>query len=365
MPFVVFQTKSTTMPSEFISFPNDVSTKTLVQTFAKNIEITAKDMAALDFGSYYPIPADLILPGWKMTNTVFVKSNAGPMEVFIKKDDFFKESDRSRIGNDKFIYCASSCRLELVNSFTEKITSSLDSEKLTTKERVAQSDIAFNMISASISHIGLPETSNKLVKATIRSMQKILEQSPSLSVLYQMLQENSTSLRYKHSLISCHIGHFLLDKESWTTKTNHEQWTYLCFFHDIFLEDDSWLNFTTDESIASSNLDNRSKTIIRNHAKLAAQILSQVKELPAGIDVLVKQHHGSKMGDSISKISMSISQTCIYFILVEEYVHFLLSGNERKKTIQEISDFIKSLFKKYPFPNYKKHIPILRSIPVG
>ena len=81
MPIVIFQTKSTTIPSEFISFPTDVSTKTLVQTIAKNIKISAKEMAALDFGSYYPLPTDLILPGWQMTNTVFAKSKAGSMEV--------------------------------------------------------------------------------------------------------------------------------------------------------------------------------------------------------------------------------------------------------------------------------------------
>ncbi len=363
-PVVVFQTKLTKIPSEFISLPLNVSTRTLVQAFAKNIKISAKEMAALDFGSYYPIPIDLILPGWQMINTVFVKSNIGIMEEFIKKDDFFKESDRSRLGKGKFIYCDSSCRLVLVNSFTEKITNSLDSEALNINQRVAQSDIAFNMISASISHIGLPETSIKLVQASIVSMERILEQTQSLSALYENLKENSTSLRYKHSLISCHIGHFLLDKEPWTTKNNHEQWSYLCFFHDIFLEDDSWLNYNTDESVVLSKLDNRSKTIIKNHARLAAQVLSQVKELPVGIDVLIKQHHGSKMGDSISKVSMSISKTCIYFLLVEEYVHYLLSDNERKKSVREISDFIDSLFKKYPFPNYRKFIPILRLIPI-
>jgi hypothetical protein len=70
------------------------------------------------------------------------------------------------------------------------------------------------------------------------------------------------------------------------------------------------------------------------------------------------------MGNSLSEISMTISPLCIIFILVENYVHFLLSENERIKKPDEILSLVESLFKKYPYPNYKKMIPLLRSIPL-
>jgi hypothetical protein len=321
-------------------------------------------MSSLNFGSHYPLPIDLILPGWQMTQTVYTKSESGTMIPFLYEGEFLKDSDLDRLGNVKTIYCKSSYRLELVNSFTSGMKSLLDSKNISTEESIIHSDTAFNMISTSVTHIGIPETTRDLVKSSVASMEKLITEVPSLSKLYQLLQDNATSLRYKHSLICCHIGQFLLSKETWSSRQHLEQWTYLCFFHDIFLEDDSWLFYDSDDAINKSDLTARSKSIILNHARLAAQVVSQSKELPVGIDVLIKQHHGSKMGDSLSKVSMSISQTCVYFILVEEYVSFLLSDGERKKKADEIYSNIEKLFKKYPFPNYKKFIPVLRTIPI-
>lgn len=365
-PTTIIQTKNKPdqKNKDFIFHQTDLPVKEFIQVLAKDIGITAKYMSGLNFGSHYPIPIDLILPGWQMTQTVYIANENKVMIPFLYEGEYLKDSDLERLGDKKFIYCKSSYRLELVNSFTSGMKSLLDSKNISTEERLIHSDTAFSMISTSITHIGLPETTRDLVKSSVTSMEKIINEVPSLSKLYQLLQDNSTSLRYKHSLIACHIGQFLLAKETWSSRQHLEQWTYLCFFHDIFLEDDSWLFFDNDDDVNKSNLTARSKSILLNHARLASQVVSQSKELPVGIDMLIKQHHGSKMGDSLSKVSMSISQTCIYFILVEEYVSFLLSDGERKKSADEIYSHIEKLFKKYPFPNYKKFIPVLRTIPI-
>lgn len=365
-PITIVQTKNKKEASEdFIFHDSDILVKDFVQLIARNLGITAKYMAEIDFGHYFPLPVSLILPGWQMTQSVFLKSASGVMTPFLEANEFLKNKDLEKIKNADYIYCKSNYRLEVVNSFTSKMKSLLDSKTLTPAERMNNTETAFEMISTAIGNIGLPDTTRDLVKSTVSSMETLIVAAPTLSKFYQLIQENSQSLRYKKALICCHIGQFLLSKETWSSRKHVEQWTYLCFFHDIFLEEDSWIFYDTDEAVNKSELPARSKSLILNHARMSAQIISQTKELPVGIDVLVKQHHGTKMGDSISKMTMSISQTSIYFLLVEEYVKFFLKDNESKKAPKEIDDFIESLFKKYPFPNYKKFIPVLRSIPVN
>ena len=160
------------------------------------------------------------------------------------------------------------------------------------------------------------------------------------------------------------IGHHLLPHIPWASKQHEESWTHLCFFHDIMLTKDEWIFIDHEFDLEKHKLNNGEKTIILNHARLAARVVSQIKELPIGIDTLIKQHHGSKMGDGLGKMSMSISPLAILFVIVENYTHFLLTEPEKAKTPEGHHDFIESLFRKYPFPNYKKIIPYLRSIPL-
>ena len=342
----------------------DVSVKDIVSTVAKKMKITAKYMSELNVGEYYPINLKYILPGWQATQPFYTKQQDGTFKVILAKGQYFKKELIDTLGLTTNVYCKSDFRLEVINSFTSSIKSILEQENLEVGERYEQTEIAFNMISQSVATIGLPETTLNLAKSTIRSMEKLITQIPSLSKLYRMFLEENTSMRFKHSMLASYMGQYVLKDQSWNNHSITQQWSYLCFFHDIILDQDSYLLFEYDDDVKKSQLTEKEKSIVLNHAQMASKMISQMKEIPIGIDVLIKQHHGSKMGNSLSEISMTISPLCIIFILIENYVHFFLSNNESVKKPEEIATFIDSLFKKYPYPNYKKMIPLLRTIPI-
>lgn len=363
-PICFVQVKTTEKFSEFNTYDSDVTVKEIVSTVAKKMGITAKYMAEMDVGEYYPIPLKYILPGWQATQTFYKKNSAGNHVVALPRNQVFTKEFIDGIGITEDVFCKSSFRLEVINSFTTSIQSILESNNLAVEDRFEQTEIAFEMISQSMSNIGLPETTMQLAKTTIRSMEKIVAQVPSLTKLYKMLLEDNRSLRFKHSIVASYIGQFVLKDQSWNNPNITQQWSYLCFFHDIVLDKDEMTLFEYDDDVKKSNLSDKEKLVVLNHAQMSAKVVSQAKEIPMGIDVLIKQHHGSKMGNSLSEISMSISPLCIIFILVENYVNYILSENEREKKPEEIISFIDSLFKKYPYPNYKKMIPLLRTIPL-
>lgn len=363
-PLCYIQFKENEKFSEVTKYESDVPVKDIVSNIAKKMGITAKYMTDLDVGQYYPIPLKYILPGWQATQPFYKKTSDGNYSIVLPKGQYFTKDLIENIGIDKEVYCLSSYRVEVINSFTTSIKSILEKENLTTVERFAQTEVAFDMISQSVSTIGLPETTMQLAKTTIRSMEKIVTEVPNLSKLYKMLLDDNKSMRFKHSLICTYLGQYVLKDQSWNNANITQQWSYLCFFHDIILDRDELLLYEYDEDVKKAKISDKDKALILNHAQMTSKVISQMKEIPIGIDTLIKQHHGSKMGNSLSEISMSISPLCIIFILVENYVHFLLSENERIKKPEEIISFIDSLFKKYPYPNYKKLIPLLRTIPM-
>jgi hypothetical protein len=343
---------------------SDLSVKDIISTIAKKLGITAKYMAELDVGEYFPIPLKYILPGWQVTQNFYIKDESGQYKVLLLKDQFFTNEMLQSFSQGSIVYCKSSYRLEVINSFTSNMKAILDREDLSNSVRFNQTEVAFEMISQSVASIGLPDTTMQLARSSIKSMEKLVANVPSLSKLYQFLLEDSSSIRFKHSMLSSYIGQFVLKDQSWNNPNITQQWSYLCFFHDIVLDKDSYLLFEYDEDVKKSKLSDKEKAVVLNHAQMAAKIISQMKDIPIGIDTLLKQHHGSKMGNSLSEISMTVSPMCIIFILVENYVHFLLSNGENKKSPSDIVGFIDSLFKKYPYPNYKKMIPLLRTIPL-
>jgi len=363
-PITYVQAKTTEKYSELTMYDSDVPVKEVVSNIAKKMGITAKYMAELDVGEHYPIPLKFVIPGWQVVQPLYKKNENGDLVVALPKNQVITKEFIDSYGVDAELFCKSSFRLEVINSFTSNIKSMLDSEKLVLADRFQQTEIAFDMISQSVASVGLPETTLQLAKSTIRSMEKIVAQVPTLSNLYKMLLEDNSSLRFKHSMLCSYIGQFVLKDQSWNNPSITQQWSYLCFFHDIVLTRDEMAMYEYDEDVKKSKMSDKDKALVLNHAQMGAKVVSQAKEIPLGIDVLIKQHHGSKMGNSLSEISMSISPMCIIFILVENYVNFLLSNSESIKSPQEIIQFIDSLFKKYPYPNYKKVIPLLRSIPL-
>jgi hypothetical protein len=364
-PICYAQLKSDDTFSEFTIYDQDVPVKEIVSSVAKKMGITAKYMAELDVGEYYPLSLKYILPGWQATKVIYKKNADGKYEIALKKDEIFTNSFLESYGKENDVYCIAGERLEVINSFTSSIIAILDSNKLSVADRYAQTEVAFNMISQAVSTIGLPESTMHLARSSIRSMEKLVTALPSLSKLYSVLLSDNKSMRFKHSLLASYIGQYVLKDQSWNNPNIISQWSYLCFFHDIILDKDELLLYEYDEDIKGSKiLTEREKSIVLNHAQMTSKLISQMKEIPIGIDTLIKQHHGSKMGNSLSEISMTISPLCIIFILVENYVQFLLSENERIKNPDEILSLVESLFKKYPYPNYKKMIPLLRSIPL-
>lgn len=360
-PVVLIQGISNSPYEELLPFERDIPVKDLVQTFAKKAGITAQYMAKLNVGDYFEIPTKYLLAGWQVVKPVYYYDKENQLRPLLKEGEFFTPELLEMLKNTN-ILVKSPYRLELINSFTSKLKEKLDQE-MPVKERVSLTDTAYQMISSTMQSLELPETSLQLARSAIGSMEKIVNSNRTLSELYKVITDDKTSMRFKHTIVSMFIGHHLLPQIPWASKQHEESWSHLCFFHDIMLTKDEWIFIDHEFDLEKLNLDAKDKAIVLNHARLAARVVSQAKELPVGIDTLIKQHHGSKMGDGLGKMSMSISPLAILFVIVENYTHFLLTEPAKAKTSEGNHDFIESLFKKFPFPNYKKTIPYLRNIP--
>lgn len=353
---------------EVSCFPSKVAIKEIIRTLAQKCGITAQTMSKLQIGEYYALPQDFFLPGWQSIHNLYFinpEETSEKPQLALKAGELITKEFLEKSAEKKYFAVKSTQRLELVNSFTSRMTELLLAPNQTLRERTYNVSKAYDMIAEGLKNIGLPETTAKVSKAAISSMEEVVGKISQLKELLDNMQKDQASLRYKHSVITCFVGTRIIELSENDTKEYLTLWTYLCFFHDMFLEKDEWVWVDHSDELVKLNATEKEKQIIVNHARLAAKVLSQYKELPPGLDTLVKQHHGSKMGDKLDSLSLGISPLAILFIVVEEWTKEYLNFMNHPEKRFPYEKFVEYLYKKYPYPVFKKYLIHFKNIAFG
>lgn len=345
-------------------YNRDVQVKELISNFAKKVGITAKEMSELKTEECFPLPQKYFLPGWQCVHPLHIKKDNEYVKV-LEAGQFVTQELLNQYKEKEKFYVRSQFRLELVNSFTSRMVALLNDENQTVRERLDNASLSYDMVGETMRSIGLTETTIKVAKAAINSMEQAIKNIPSLLTLLENLKKDQKSARFQHSAIASFVGAQLIQKMDSTSSSHLSIWTATCFFHDMFLDKDEFIWLDDDSQVLKMEITEKEKSLILNHARLAAKILSQHKELPLGIETIVKQHHGSKMGDSLDTISVGISPLAILFILVEEWVKQFLDFQSKGADKFPYNQFIEYLNKKYPYPNFKKYTTLFKEVSFG
>ncbi len=359
---LIGETKS--KDSNIFQYDESITLRKLIRAVAHIYHVTAKQMASQIVGDYFPIPMDFVLPGWLATQNLYKKIDQA-YEVLIKKGDVISADMIDILSEEsiKNLYVLSSNRLDLVNSFTHSMVERLQDDSLTLEEKSVETEKGYRMVMEQVNRVGISETITDVAKYSMRSMQVICESIPKLDDLLNKLMNDTMSYRYRHSLLINFIGTHIIKQMKWGAPEHIEKFTFLSFFHDIALPNDDYARFESDDEVDRANINPKHKTLIKNHAMRAAKLVSQYPKVPFGIETIIKQHHGCKKGDSLSKLSMGVSPLAIIFIFSEEWANLVIESQETGKRISK-AKVIEYLAKTYNIPNFKKIIPVLHSLEI-
>ncbi len=358
--YVIGKTKAPS--SEVTIFDSNIQLKHILQSIAKSLGVTAKIMAEKSVGKYFPMPLKFILPGWQTEYDLLIK-NGTQLVPKVSKDniidcDLIDELE----GNTDSIYIESIKRLKFVNSLTSQIFAKLNDPTLTPQERVKTTATAYQMVMEQSRRIGIAQSTLDMANKSMDSMKAVIEICPKLDDLLDLIMRDQSSLRYKLSFLISYIGLHIIKKMPWSSKEQQEIFSFLAFFHNIALTKDKYIKYRSDNDIESSDLDTEEKKLIINHAQNAAILVGKAgNKIPFGTDTIIKQHHGSKRGVGLSKISLHISPLAIVFIFSEEWAMIALDSMEKQKKPNK-QKIIKQLHTKYNYASFNKVLPVLHTL---
>jgi response regulator RpfG family c-di-GMP phosphodiesterase len=343
---------------------NSLQLKTLIQSAAKALNITAKDMSAKVVPDYFPIPINYFKVINRSVCPVYSQNIDDPNLYEKRIDklvDFTEETIDPMVREGVFhLYVNKLDRLEFVNNVTSELISLLEETDLSADEGISASDKSMELLSKKLLTIGVNEETIKLARKNMDTMRKNVKSNPKLAKLLERLLSNRTSYLFRHTQILSYICLHIIRNIDWGNADQEEKVAFIAFFHDIVLETDEQAMIKSTLELKKASFDTPERTLVEKHAQMAAEFVVKFPHAPMGADQIIRQHHGTMNGIGFSEhYGNNVSPIAVVFIVAEEFTRIIMkyeSGPfDRVEMLRELKE-------EFPTSRFQKVIEILSTL---
>lgn len=307
----------------------------LIKLAAKLLGITAKDIANRLMPEFLPIPLSHFQNLDTVNIDVFKRSSEeNGNSMYYKcfeahRPITAKDIENVRKMGHRHLYIMSGERLKFTNFFTRQVVLKVREEKDPAKKnQLLQQAVDFVRSEAS-STLNLSEETLEVANVAIEETLNMIEKSNALKHFMKTLLENTSGFGFQHCQMITYVAFHIIEKMEWGSKEQQQKLSFVAFFHDIVLQEEDHIKIHSQLDFDSTELDERSKKLITNHAYLACDLVSRIPNAPMGADQVIKQHHGAYNGVGFPKeYHHALSPLAIVFMVAEEFVHNLLKNKD-------------------------------------
>jgi len=361
IPVIIIGDKKEEIPEVF-HIPSALDIKHLIQTSAKALGVTAKNMADLQVPEYFPIPLQFFHCLKYSIVDVYVNNlDNDSFEIIFNIFDEFDSKTVSKLASESRyeLYVKKEDRLKFVTNLTQEIISDIELKELNENEQISAMEMSQKLLQQKIARMGISEETVELSQKNLKNMISTTRKTPILLRLLKRLISNKAGYHFKHTQVLMMVSQHLMQEIDWGTPEQIEKLQFICFFHDIVLETDEQAQISSEIELKNSKLSKAEFNIVNKHAQLAATLVSKYPKAPMGSELIIKQHHGVAHGMGFSEhYNANLSPMAIVFILAEDFTDEVLkSGLEFN-----IENKIDQMRKRYTTQRFQKIINVLETI---
>lgn len=345
-------------PGAFAHVPNSLEIKILIQSAAKALNITAKDMSEKVVPDLFPIPMVFFKILKRSICPVYTSENE---VVFEKLKDFDADKVDLLISEGKtHLYVNKLDRLAFVHNVTSELMTLLSSKEISPDEEITAADKSLELLSRKLLSIGLNEETIKLAHKNMDLMKKNVKMYPKLAKLLDRLLSNKSSYLFKHTQILTYVGLHIVKNIDWGNQEQEDKISFIAFFHDICLENDEQGKIKSPLELKKANFDPEVKSLVEKHAQMAAEFVHKFPHAPMGADQIIRQHHGTLNGIGFSEhYGNNVSPMAVVFIVAEEFTRIILKNEQGPLNRAEL---IRELKEEFPTSRFQKVINTLETL---
>lgn len=347
--------------------------QSILKKSASILGVTAKQMAEMQMGAYYPISMAPVEGLTKAPCNLYLAVDS-QYKMLARRDDTIDESIKNvkATGVDT-IFVRSTDRLVMVNNVSlkliERITEALkNSAGMTTDKKVEVLNDGFEFAAANLfSTEEIRQEMAEIATASAKVMSDVVKDNAQLKGLLATMLNNKSGYIFTHSMITSYVANHIIKNVTWGGEGQSDKINFVLFFHDIYLSPiylkHPQLKFEK-ALIDNPALSEKEKDIIMNHAKLAAELVVTYKRCPMGADVLIKHHHGMKKGSGFAnKYPEDLSPLSKVLLIAEAFVEIFVATTDKKEKV-EMKLVIPKLIEEFVSPSYIKIIQTLVNLPL-
>lgn len=348
----------------FAHVPNSLELKTLIQSAARALNITAKDMSAKVVPDYFPIPITYFKVIKRSVCPVFTQDldDSQKYHLTIEKMSDFDEKMISGLIEQgmSHLFINKLDRLNFVSNVTSELIALLESGELSVDEEISAADKSVELLSRKLLTIGVNEETIKLAQKNIEVMRKNSKNNPKMAKLLERLLSNKTSYLFKHTQILTYVCMHIIKNIDWGNAEQEEKISFIAFFHDIVLENDQQAMIKSNVELKKANFTPTERQLVERHAQMSAEFVAKYPHAPMGADQIIRQHHGTLNGIGFSEhYGNNVSPIAVVFIVAEEFTRIILK-NENGPF--DRTEMLRELKEEFPTSRFQKIIDILQKI---
>ncbi len=212
-----------------------------------------------------------------------------------------------------------------------------------------------------IAELGTNEISYRLINCLAEEMIGNLKKSKNnIGEYIYASMEHTTSYSYKHlNLIGifCYISLPFIEMMEEKKDAYLDQFIYAAYFHDIILDEEGMAEIHTKKDWLDCHFEEKKKHLIRDHAKLASELLAKFPGSSQEAVQIVKEHHGVPSGVGFTdRKSGTLSEPSVFFDVIHDFVELFLNFPPDGS----LDNMLKELEESYQSSVYKKYAHILK-----
>lgn len=293
-----------------------------------------------------------------------VKKNDNEFQYIkrLNSTDNFERKDIERYQTQglKEFYISKSHFPQFVNYVTDKLILKLGDDSLSVDQKIEATSDAYSVIANRIKILGVDERTVEVVNESLKQMSNMVGEKNALADYLKALKNNKLSFAYSHSYLSCLLLNMILKSFEWDSNTVREKITYICYFHDISLDNETLVKIDSLAELNQLKLSDEDKKKVIEHALKSAETVDLFPQVPIGVSSLIREHHGVKTGVGFREsLSINLSPIAMMFLVVEDFVkHFL--AYEKAPSREELVGIFDRLEAEYNKTTYAQTMMALR-----
>lgn len=331
------------------------------------LNLKKENFKSLKLPDFIPYPTHYLYPMKFTPCDIYIRLVKKEGDEYVKRfneDEEFSRADIAKyeeLGLKEFFVLKD----ETVEFTNALIGQSLNKVKESAPEQINEVlDSTFSISMDMIRKVGITPEAKVLADRTIAEIDQQVSKSELFSSLLKRILDDKFSFSYRRSYLTSLIAASIIPQLDWGGVENYPQMlhkiTMVCFFHDVYLEDERLLKVMDSTALKSQefvkNLDE--KNMVINHAHKAASLMQSYAKLPTGVDLVIKQHHGSSNGVGFpEQLTSALSPMTILFIVVEDFANKVLTSE--KINLEKIME---ELTLKYTLPSYKRIVTEIKHL---